>query len=303
MSTRTDDRTPASPTRTTKRPGGRRPAGTRRAEAKTRAAMDPRLRARRAEVARAEGRRRLRIVIALSVVTVGVIAGFWAVDSPLFDVDEIAVVGNDRVEADHLREVAGIVPGTPLLDVDLQGAADRVAALPWVASVAVERSIGGEVAIVVVERTPGPVLPPADGGWVLVDDSGRQLERVEARPVGSIPVAGIGLDGRLGQPVDADAQRVLRVLGGLSVAAAEATSQVILDQGTIFLTLSDGGRVRLGDHTGLETKMVALETMLDRVDLRCLHEIDLRVASAPSLTRRNAGTDPHQPVTDLETCQ
>ncbi len=297
MTTRTDTRTPTS-RGTTKRPSGRS-----RTEAKNRAAMDPRLRARRAEVARAEGRRRLRIVVALTVVTVGVFAGFWAVDSPLFDVDDVVVVGNDRVDADVLREVAAITPGTPLLDVDLQGAADRVADLPWIASVAVERSIGGEVAVVVVERTPGQVLPATGGGWVLVDVSGRQLERVEAPPVGSIPVAGIGLDGRLGQPVDADAQRVLRVLDGLSTDVGEAASQVILDEGTIFLTLAEGGRVRLGDHTGLEAKMVALETMLARVDLRCLHEIDLRVASAPSLTRRNAGTDPHQPVTDLETCQ
>ncbi len=264
--------------------------------------MDPRLRARRAAVARAEGRRRLRIVVGLTALTAAVAFGFWAVDSPLFDVDEIEVTGIEHLAERDVLAAAAIEPGTPLLDVDLAGAAERVARLPWVASVAVEREVGGTVTVVVVERIPDAVLPAAGGGHVLVDTRGRQLERLDARPETDMPVAGIALDGVLGTPVDADAQRVLRVLDGMTEPVAAAVSQIIVDEGGLFLALNEGGRVRLGDQTGLEQKMVSLETMLVRVDLRCLHEIDLRVAGAPSLTRRHAGDDPRQPVGDLETC-
>ena len=46
-----------------------------------------------------------------------------------------------------------------------------------------------------------------------------------------------------------------------------------------------GGRARFGDGTDLDGKLQALETMLARVDLRCIDTIDVRVPSAPALTR------------------
>ena len=80
-------------------------------------------------------------------------------------------------------------------------------------------------------------------------------------------------------------------------------SGVGLDGTDLVLDLAAGGRVRLGDPGDLDDKLVSLETMLARVDLRCLAELDLGVPSAPALSRRPpADGDPQAPLSDLSKC-
>ena len=49
--------------------------------------------------------------------------------------------------------------------------------------------------------------------------------------------------------------------------------------------LESGVEVRFGEATLVEAKVRSLRTMLDRVDLTCLAEIDLRLPGSPVLTR------------------
>ena len=73
--------------------------------------IDPRLEARRVEVARDNGRRRLRkVLIALTVLLV--LLGLGALTrSPLLDVDEVVVRGADQVPAATVRTAAGVPLG------------------------------------------------------------------------------------------------------------------------------------------------------------------------------------------------
>lgn len=264
--------------------------------------VDPRLRARRIEVERERGRRRLRSLVGLIAVTLVAGGAVVVSQSSLADVDEVVVDGAIRSDQAEVAAASGVRKGTPLLDLDPEAIAASVEQLPWVLGASIDRRIDGEVVVTIEERTPRAVLPTVDGGFVLVDDRGRQLERIPGRPPDYLPIAGVQASGEVGQPAPPETQAVLAVLNALSPEIEAVASQIVFDEGTLYLELSIGGRVKLGDDSSLNEKVVSLETMLTHADLRCLWEIDVRVPSAPALTRLSAAGDPRATLTDLAGC-
>jgi cell division protein FtsQ len=284
---------------TTRRP----PTGTDEPAGAGSTGLDPRIRARRIAVRRQEGRRRLRLLLALVAVAALVGLAFAAAHSALFDVDELVVTGNDRTGADDVLAASGLELGEPLLFLDVDGASAAIGRLPWVGSAQVRRSIGGTVTIEVTEREPAATLSTTDGGWVVVDGEGRQLERVDTPGPGQLLLRGVEASGVVGTPVGPGPQGVLQVLDALTPPVREAVSGIGLDGTELFLELAAGGRVRLGDTTDLDPKLASLETMLARVDLHCLGELDLGVPSAPALTRRPpADAGAQAPLSDPTSC-
>jgi cell division protein FtsQ len=277
-------------------------AGTRSRPA-SRPSVDPRIRARRIQVRRQQGRRRLRVLVGL--VVLAAVAGLVvaAAFSALFDVDSIEVTGAERTSTDEVVAASGIEPGEPLVLVDTGAAAERIGRLPWVASASVRRSVTGTVTVEVSERTPVAVLPASDGGWMAVDGDGRQLVAVPPPGPDELLVVGVEASGVAGEPVGVGAQSVLRLLEALTPAVRAEISGLGIDGSELVLDLLRGGRVRLGEPADLDEKLVSLETMLARVDLRCLAELDLGVPSAPALTRvPPADGDPDDPLSDLSKC-
>ncbi len=142
-----------------------------------RPAIDPRLRQRRIEVRREEGRRRLRRLL----IAVGVLAALalvWAFTySSFLDVDHVVVSGQAHTTEAEVRGAANIGRGEPMVYLDAAGAARRVEALPWVASASVHRSYPGTVHVDVVERVPAVAEPLQAGGFRLIDGEGHAIAR------------------------------------------------------------------------------------------------------------------------------
>jgi cell division protein FtsQ len=245
------------------------------------AGIDPRIRARRIEVARDAGRRRLQRLADVVVLAV-VAAGFaLAVRSPLLDVDSVVVEGAERTGTEAVLAAAGVRPGDQLLDVDAAAVARRVGELPWVGEAAVTRSLSGEVRIAVTERRPVAVVGDGGRSW-LVDAQGAVLAEAGAQ-WGDLPRLA-GAVGRLspGAVVSAGAAPALaeRLVAALPGAVTE-----LRHQPELVAVLAVGGEVRFGDETQLDAKLLALVTMLAEVDLDGLERIDLRVPGNPVLTR------------------
>ena len=73
--------------------------------------------------------------------------------------------------------------------------------------------------------------------------------------------------------------------GQLPSRVRERTAAVALSHGELRLRLDPRGVVRMGEGDALDQKLLALDTLLLRVDDACLDTIDVRVPSAPVLTR------------------
>jgi cell division protein FtsQ len=241
-------------------------------------------------VQRTEGRRRLHR-LALLGGAVAVVAGLgWLTTTPLLDVDTIRVEGADHTTPRAVRAALHIRRGDPLLTANISGASRSLSHLPWVATAKVRRSWPGTVAVSIVERTPVAAVAAKRGGWVLVDAGGRQLDVAREPAVELVRVAGLPLVPAPG------------VLAGPAYDGALALSAAIpktlrgsiqslwpkRDGSVDAIAVVPGGgeaTVRFGSAAQLDTKLVALASVLERADLAGVRTIDLRVPNAPALTR------------------
>ena len=251
------------------------------------ARIDPRLRQRRNDVLRREGRRRLRNFAAAFAVVAVAAGAVLATRSPLFDVDYVDVRGAEHTPRLELLRATGLDRHPLLIDLSTAEVARRAERLPWVAEARAAKEWPGTVRLDVVERTASAALPGENGQWVLVDADGRVLEVVAQRPDGMPAISGLPPAGAPGSSVGIGAAAALRVAEALPDGVRPRVGEVVaVEGGEVELRLLPTGIVRLGPPDQLRAKMEALATMVAKVDLRRLQVLDVRVPSAPVLTRR-----------------
>jgi cell division protein FtsQ len=248
--------------------------------------MDPRLRARRVEVARDHGRRRLRRMVALGVLTVLVVAAVGVTRSSLLDVDHVEVRGASRTSEATLRTALGVPLGRAMTSVDPGPARARLERLPWVRRATVSRSWPSTVTVRLVERTPVAVMGEGSGA-VLVDRSGRVLGAATAAD--GYPSAGPAPAASPGGLVDGSRRALVRALADLPPEIRREVDRGVLSAEGIGLVLTDGIRVRLCDGRRLGAKADALGALLDQAGRSTIDTIDLCVPTAAALTRSTGG--------------
>ena len=266
--------------------------------------IDRRIRARRIEVRRREGRRRLRRLLAVLGLSSLVLAGWALLRSPALDVDEIVVSGAAQTSEQDVVAALGIEQGDALVDVDAAAAAARVAALPWVFEVAVDRSWAGSISVALVERDPDLVALDAQGSPWWVDADGAVLG---AAPPDHGLVAVEGVAPPAPGDVIAAPSAALRIAASLPADVRPLVAAVeVRDGGEIWVRLharpgevdaqgaprSDGGHALIGDGRDLDASLRSLAIVLAQVDLTDLVVVDLRVPANPVVTRTVAAAEP-----------
>ena len=252
--------------------------------------IDPRLRARRIEVKRSEGRRRLRRLVAIGA-AVGALALCWGLSlTPLLDVDHVRIEGATNTGRAAIEDAIDIRRGDALLTADVDAAAEALADLPWVETAEVRRAWPGAVRIDVVERVAVAAIAARGGGWVLVDRSGQQLEVVKEPAIELVRVAGRRLDPAPGSSAGERYQGALDVASALTPSIGASLVAIWPQRdGSIEATvrLRDGHEagVRFGTPDQLEAKLLALGSILETTDPTGVRVIDVRVPSGPALTR------------------
>ena len=296
------------------------PVGTARAARKDRATrgeqpapgahgLDPRLQARRHQVARQEGRRRLRLIGAVTLAATLAIVAIAAVNSSLLDVERVVVTGASRANPQQVVVATGLEVGQPLVKVHPADVAAAVERVPWVDTAQVHRGWRGDVTVAVTERR-AVLAMPTGARFALVDPTGRQLEIVDTPPEGMLALGGLEASGVPGQAVPAPAVAAVTALERLSPEIAAQTTGLSVEGGQVYLELGPTGRAEIGDDRDLDAKMVALETVLARVDLTCVSVIDVRVPSAPTVRRAGlgggqlaaSGADSEEPLANAGGC-
>lgn len=252
------------------------------------APMDPRIRARRIAVKRAEGRRRLRILVAGVGLVVMIGLALVAVRSPLVSVRHVTVQGADHTPMPEVIAAAGLQGHRLMFDVH-PGSVDRrlVASLPWVASASVSRHWPSTVEIHLDERTPIATIGAKDGQSALVDATGRILAigPPAAFDPALLSISGLPPAGAPGTWIGRQAEPALVVAGGLPAPLRAQLSQLSVSPGgEVDGVLTKGTTVQFGPPTDLPEKFLALSTLLDRVDLKGVAGIDVRLPDAPVLT-------------------
>lgn len=199
-----------------------------------------------------------RRIVALSVLTV-LALGYLVWFTPFLGVSTVEVVGAHTVGADRVRAVAEVPVEHPMVRVDTDEVAARVARLPGVAEVDVSRSWPSTITISVTERR---AVAYHDGreGIRLVDSTGVLYERLDTPPEG-LPKLEVFDPG----PVDDETRAVTAVLAELP---AELFEQVVsagaTTPGSVEFELVDDRIVRWGDAEQNAYKAKVLSVLLTR---------------------------------------
>ena len=243
------------------------------------APIDPRIHERRVAVVRAQGRRRLRWLIAIAVFGILVAAGWLVIHSPLLDVDDVRVTGTQLVAPADVRRASGVRTADPLLFVDTGAAERRVEQLPWVDEASVERRLSGELVVKVTERRPAIWARRAPDSVALIDGRGRVLADVPEAPPDLPELSGLAKLPPVGQ--DITPRAVGSVLGQLPSELAGRVARVTTDGGAVTLALRDGPELRLGPPTRVPAKARAALAVLGTITGGPPAYVDVRVPGAP----------------------
>lgn len=269
--------------------------------------VDPRMKARRVAVLRAEGRRRLRILLVALGVALAVAAAWGVSLTPLLDVDRMAVSGIDPARRAEILESSQLSVGMPMVFLDVDDAQRSIAALPWVRSARVWRDWPATVRIAVDPRLPAAMVPARGGRMALIDAYGYAIgwgprpAGPDAQADGSDPAAGsppaalphvphvsVPFSGQLGD-IHTSADGPLAVVAAMPDDLRAWVRTVTLDQGQgrIGLELIGGATALLGDPVLIDDKISALRAVLATADLECITTIDVTMPDIATVTRHH----------------
>jgi cell division protein FtsQ len=260
-------------TRVTRQTPARKPAK------RPRASIDPRIRERRVAVVRAQGRRRLRWLIAIAAFAILVAVGWLVIHSPLLDVDHVRVTGTQLVAPGDVRRASGVRAGDPLLFVDIGAAERRVEQLPWVDEASVERRLSGELVVNVTERRPDVWARKAPDSVALIDGRGRVLADAPEAPAELPELSGLSTVPPAGQ--DITPRAAVGVLDQLPSELGGRIARVVTDGAAVTLQLGDGPELRLGPPTRVQAKARAALAVLGTITGGPPAYVDVRVPGAP----------------------
>jgi cell division protein FtsQ len=189
----------------------------------------------------------------VSVVVVGL--GLLLYFTPIMAARNFVVVGLGAVTQDEVTAAAAVQPGTPLLQVDTDAIAERVAAIRRVASARVQRQYPSTLRVTVIERVPVVVKDYPDGPH-LFDKDGVDFA--------TAPSAGVPyLDADNPGPSDAPTKAALQVMTALRPEVAGQVGRIAAPSvAAITLTLTDGRVVVWGTTDRTEEKALKLGALL-----------------------------------------
>jgi cell division protein FtsQ len=104
-----------------------------------------------------------------------------------FRIENVEVVGREQTDPKALLAAAGLKRGDPILAFSPEAARQRIEALSWVASAAVERRLPDTVAITIVERKPIALWQHNDK-FALIDAKGDNLGPVADESASALPL-------------------------------------------------------------------------------------------------------------------
>jgi len=190
----------------------------------------------------------------VSVVVVGL--GLLLYFTPIMSARNIVVTGVGAVSQDEVVAAAAVKSGTPLLQVDTDAVAERVAAIRRVASARVQRQYPSTLRVTVIERVPVVVKDYPDGPHMFDRDG---VDFATGPPPTGVPY----LDAENPGPSDPATKAALQVMTSLRPEVAGQVGRVSAPSvAAITLTLVDGRTVVWGTTDRTEEKALKLGALL-----------------------------------------
>ncbi len=201
--------------------------------------------------------RGLKMLLAtVLLVVVGIGLGLILYFTPAMSARNVVVTGTGVVTREEVLDAAQVRIGTPLLQIDTNLVADRVAAIRRVASARVQRQYPSALRITIVERIPVVVKDFPDGPHLFDRDG---VDFATDQPPPSVPY----IDADNPGPTDPATLAALKVLSTLRPEVAGEVGRIAAPSvSSITLTLTDGRVVIWGTTDRAAEKAEKLAALL-----------------------------------------
>lgn len=207
-------------------------------------------------------------------------------------VEDVVVSGRARANGEEILAALDLERGTPILDVDVDGARARIESIGWISSAEIARRLPDVIFVRVIERQP-LALWQHNGKTALVDRHGMVIQRSDLESFADLPlIVGEGAPRHAAQLIDllktypavADATEAavrvsdrrwnLRLQSGIDVRLPEKDIAIALDR------LEEFQR----EHDLFDRDVIA-------VDLRVPDRLIVRVNPNAAVPRKVGGKD------------
>lgn len=176
--------------------------------------------------------------------------------TPIMSARDIVITGLGAVTTEEVIDAAAVEQGTPLLQVNTDEVAERVATIRRVASARVQREYPSTLRITIVERVPVVVKDYPDGSHLFDRDG---VDFATAPPPPNLPYLEADNPG----PSDPSTKAALEVMTALRPEVAGQVARVSAPSvAAITLTLVDGREVVWGTTDRTEEKAQKLAALL-----------------------------------------
>ncbi|OBA64218.1 cell division protein FtsQ [Mycobacterium sp. 1100029.7] len=201
--------------------------------------------------------RGLKMLLAtVLLIVVGVGLALILYFTPVMSARNIVVTGTGAVTREEVLDAAQVRVGTPLLQINTNRVADRVAAIRRVASARVQRQYPSALRITVVERVPVVVKDFPDGPHLFDRDG---VDFATGPPPPALPYIDVANPG----PADPTTKAALQVLLALRPEVAGQVGRIAAPSlASITLTLGDGRVVIWGTTDRTDEKAEKLAALL-----------------------------------------
>jgi len=228
-------------------------------------------------------RRGWNIYESIFIIFLVLLTGFILLRSPLFEVRNIKVLGNQLLEESKIISLSEIATGSNIFKIDLAEAKDKLKLIPLVKEAKVTRSLPGTVVIAIEERIPVGILPTGEG-FIEIDGEGVYLRKASISTPG-LPLV-TGVDFSLPSPgdvIEADGLKdALAVINNLDADTLAVLSEInVGPDRQIKLYTIKGVQCRFGLAENIREKgeiftqlLAELGLALDRVNYIDLSSVD-----------------------------
>lgn len=220
---------------------------------------------RERRIAETRRRRQIRIAIAFVVIVTVVVGTIALYRSQAFSIDEVQVIGAERLTADAVRGRAAVPRDATLLRYPAREIKKRLLAYAWIAEAQVTRDFPHTLRIRIIERRPIASVDTGDTFWA-VDKTGMVLGEQSLEETSTLPVVRDipGLDLKPGRASTSEVlANTLGVLSGISDELRgnlRAVTAPSIDETTLLTT--ENVEILIGEATELETKSLRALTIM-----------------------------------------
>jgi cell division protein FtsQ len=223
------------------------------------------------------------LLIGFALLAAGALAYFGARETSVFALRSVEVSGAPPRVAAHVERALAPLQGRSLLSIGQSAIESRLAKLPDVAGVSIDRSFPHTLRVLVIPAHSIAVLRRGPSAWIVSSDgrvvrsssllAAPRLPRIWVPTSASIDV-GAALD-------DTDAARAVKALATIRAAGFGVRIKTLrAGDGELTLILARGPELRFGDAASIRLKLAVAARMLPLVEASSGY-IDLTVPSRP----------------------